>query len=83
MVEEISDRFTQSSISITKEIEALLITAANLEDTHIVVPDTIKSKYSADINIPRLSGVSMGGHRPYQLEIMSLPPQTLSSRSKF
>ena len=54
VVEEISDQFTQSSISITKEIEALLITAANLEDTHIVVPDTIKSKYSADINIPRL-----------------------------
>ena len=27
--------------------------------------------------------VGLVGHRPYQLEIMSLPPQNLSSKSKF
>ena len=55
MAEEICDCFKQRSMLLPKELECLLIRAANSTETlQVSVPDTITSMYHQDINIHKL-----------------------------
>ena len=52
--EEISRRFDQNSMFVPKELERLLIKAANLEDAApIDIPEVIQSTYARDLNMQK------------------------------
>ena len=52
--EQILTRFSQESMSIPKELEKILIKAANQQDNApVIIPDSIYTMYSKDVNFER------------------------------
>lgn len=55
IIEEICDRFERTSMLLPKEMENMLMTAANNVDTSkVAVPETVQSTYLQDIDARKL-----------------------------